>query len=122
MSRKLENCVLNVPVFAQYIAPKGELVPAPACHALFYYYTCAIQTYKEQIETIKLEQDRSAYNYFELYKSVALLYDVSPDAMQRYWPLVDRQARALGLTLLPKEARYRSPERGNSLIITHGTR
>lgn len=101
---------LNPPLFVGYMVPNGYLGTAPEEHALFYYYVHARKVYEDHVlnEPIVYEGDKDPeYNFRQLFESVAGLYDCNPDGMSRAWDVVDKQAIALGLPLLPMEYQYR---------------
>jgi hypothetical protein len=110
--------VLDPPVYRQYIQPHGWLTADVPCHALFHYYVTASEVWKSEKEAIKYEGDKSKVNLHQLWLSIAQLYGVDPNDMARYWPPVDLQAGALGLTKLPKGTdlgvNWRDPKRGLS--------
>ena len=100
-------------VWRSYESPKGFLSSDMACHALFFYASCAAGAYKDEKENIRYtidgKGDQTSFNYFQMWKSAAEVYGVSPDSMAAYWPAVNLQLMALGLTVLPDEPKYRSP-------------
>lgn len=109
------NVVLDPPIYTGYIAPGGFLDTSLACHALFHYFVTAASVYKREKEAIKYEGDKSRLNLHQLFLGIAGLYGVNPNDMPRYWPAVDLQAHALGLTKLPEfdlGVHWRDPRRG----------
>lgn len=100
----------DYPIFEQYNTPNGFLAPATACHALFWYALIARRAYEENVQGWAHQYEgnlSNTTNFRDMYLSVAFLYGVTPEEMQRYWPAVDMQFVALNLPQLPKEDRYR---------------
>lgn len=98
------------PLFVGYMYPNGYLGTQPEEHALFYYYVHARRIYEDNIlnSPIVYEGDKDPeWNFRQLFESVAGMYDCNPDSMSRAWDVVDKQAIALGLPLLPFEYQYR---------------
>lgn len=99
----------NMPSFNAYLVPVGFLIEDRACHALWYYYLIARQTYETHIhDPIVYEDDKDPeYNFKQLFTSVAKAYGVRPEVMCKFWKNVDFQCRTLELPLLPDEDKYR---------------
>lgn len=104
------------PTFPAYtILQGGHLPDRVACHALFYYYLVASRNYEKERAGIVLEGDPDpVFNYKTLYNSVAHLYGVTPEDMNKYWSAVDRQVLALGIPILPHFLRFH----GNEIITS----
>lgn len=100
----------RVPLYEGLVRPKGFLLPDLACHALFHYFNTAASNWKREKERILLEGERDMYNYHQLFLSIARMYAVDPNDMEKFWSVVDFQADVLGLTRLPAERKYRSPK------------
>ena len=103
-----------------YERPNGYLDPSPECHALFYYADKAASNWKDEREHIRMivdgKGDQTVFNYFQLWKTTAELYGADPDRMKNYWSAINMQRRALGLTVLPDEPKYRDPGRRHAAI------
>jgi hypothetical protein len=100
----------DCPVFKDYIIPNGFLTRDAACHALFYYAVLARRAYEENVEGWATQYEGNLSNttdFFQLYLSIAFMYGVTPEAMQRHWSNVDMQFTVLQIPALPKENRYR---------------
>lgn len=100
----------DCPVFKDYVVPNGYLNTDGACHALFYYAVLARRAYEDNVQGHALQLEgtvSNVTNFYQLYLSIAFMYGVTPEAMQRYWPAVDMQFFALQIPALPKENRYR---------------
>ena len=102
---------LEVPTYDQYSTDVGGyLSDHRASRALFHYYVTARAAYERIEDPIKVEQvgqyghvigEGTKHNFHQLFASVALIYNVEPEEMTKYWMEVDMQAGALGLPLLP---------------------
>lgn len=103
------NIKFTMPIFQQYLAPEGFLVRDKACHALFYYYLIAHNTYETHIkDVIVYEGDPDPqYNFKQMFSSAAACYGVQPEQMVQFWRNVDMQCDLLGLPILPDEERFR---------------
>ncbi len=100
----------QIPLFPGYMQPYGYLSPARECHALFYYYLCAMRVYENEIvgERIVYEGEQDPiYKFRNLFTSLAALYNVSSEKMAAYWDLVDAQADLMMFPRLPDEEKYR---------------
>lgn len=96
-------------IFTNYIQPRGYLTNEPATHACFYYAVCARRTFEDFTEENLMyegEKDHET-NYRQLFVSIAKLYNVKPEEMEKCWGLVDKQFDAASIPRLPNEARYR---------------
>lgn len=100
---------ITYPIFPQLTKPHGLLERDLACQALWFYFSCAMGNIKDLKETIRYEGDKSQFNFYNLYKSITAIYRVAGQDMQNFWPVIDAQARMMGLTLMPNEARFRAP-------------
>lgn len=100
----------HLPMFPDLQAPDGFLTRDKECHALWYYFSMAICNYKDEAEkTMRYEGDQTVFNYHQLFKSVATLYNVDPNKMQNFWPAIDLQCMKMKLTQLPRDDKYRKP-------------
>lgn len=102
--------VFDVPVFQDYVAPKGFLVNDIACHALFYYALTARGAYERWILewTLQYEGNETTVpNFRNMFENIATMYGVNPERMSKHWSSVDMQMIALNLPQLPDEERYR---------------
>jgi len=111
------NSQIQLALFPLYTNPHGYLEQDLACQALFFYYLNAQQTYEQRIkENLVYEAELdSGVNLEQSFLSIARLYNVQPENMASYWPLVDKQCKSLQLPLLPDTWNYRF----KSLIILH---
>ncbi|HFD32068.1 MAG TPA: hypothetical protein ENJ28_05070 [Gammaproteobacteria bacterium] len=110
---------IEAPIFDMYIMPYGFLTPDPIEHALFFYYVNARKVYEDFVlDTPIIMEDEAdiEYDFRSMFISTAALYDVSPEAMTKAWSVIDRQALALNLPLLPNEYQYRFTESPTVLI------
>ena len=97
-------------MYMDYIIPLGFLRPDVACHALWHYYITAVDNFKKEFDTLYYEGDPDpTFNYKQLFTSIAQMYDVRPEEMEKYWANVDMQCVSLHLTKLPDASRYRFP-------------
>lgn len=100
------NCI----IFEEYKIPFGFLDSAPETHALFWYFLNARKVYDGYFQKMEvvLEGDVDpATNFRQLFESIAFQYGVEPENMAKCWDLVDAQARALNMPVMPFENRYR---------------
>lgn len=103
-----------VQLFPGYMIPRGYLTTARETHALFYYYLCARQKYENEEGDHPLpvleghdDPDPSLAQYRQLFKSIARMYGVTPEAMAKAWDVVDKQCVKLRLPLMPDGEKYR---------------
>lgn len=96
------------PLYTAYLEPQGFLVQDHACHALWHYYVTALENFKDSRKQ-KYEGNRDTYNLEQLWRSIARLYTVNPNDMEKFWPLIDKQADLIQITKLPDEVAWRSP-------------
>lgn len=99
----------EMPRFFELEIPVGFLDPHPACHALWRYYLSARQTWETHVkDVIVLEGEKDpAYDFKQLFTSIAQAYGVQPEHMVKFWPNVDMQCVSLALPKLPDEDQYR---------------
>jgi len=96
------NHTVEVPLFPEYIIPNGGLSTHRESHGLFYYYLLAMQAMDTELNGIVYEGDKDPLqNYRQLFQSVARLYNVDPDAMNRAWPDVDKTCVMHNMPILP---------------------
>ena len=101
-------------LFMDLIVPAGFLTRELACHALWYYYLLARNTF-EHHDTINNAEHVNVYegepdpqvNYTQLIDNIARIYGTLPEYMVKFWPAVDLQADALHLPRLPDSPRFR---------------
>ena len=99
---------LEIPLFPDYIIPKGGLTNARESHALFYYYIQAMQMYDKEVNGIVYEGDKDPeFWYDKLFANIARLYGVRPDAMVQAWPSVDQTCDMHGMPMMPHGNKYR---------------
>lgn len=107
---KLGNAQLSLPIFGKYQTPFGFLTRDRACHALMYYSLTARRTYEEVVldqQIVYEGHDDMGANFRQMFESIAMLYDITPEEMAKHWPAVNMQFDALSLPQLPDEERYR---------------
>lgn len=105
-----KNTQLELIFFEEYVKPNGFLSWQVEEHALFYYYIHASQVYKKFfIDTPIVYEDEKdpEYNFEQLFKSVAALYNVQPEHMANAWEIIDKQCDLLNLIKLPKDNKFR---------------
>lgn len=109
MSNDKTEITFAVHLFVQYMWPNGGLNQHRETHALFYYYLLAKNAYDTmQAGMIAYEGDAdSGFNFEQLFKSVARMYGVEPEAMVKCWDLVDYTCFLNDLPKLPDETKYR---------------
>lgn len=99
-------------IFESLIIPEGFLDKDKACQALWYY----VYLTKEYIARIK-EEDTNTYegqlwpedlakDHRERFKSIALMYQTTPDKMEKFWSHVDMQCTAMGSPKIPEKYRF----------------
>ena len=109
---------VEVPLFPEYIIPNGGLTNDRTTHALFYYYILAMQAYDQEKNGIVYEGDKDPeFNYRQIFTSVAKLYGVAPEAMEKCWPSVDTTCHMHGMPMLPHDNKYRMI--GSHMIEVH---
>ena len=114
-----QGTIIEVPIFEQYIIPHGLLTPNPIEHALFFYYLNARRTYEEYvIDTPVLYEEDSdpAFDFEQLFTSIAALYGVKPEEMIQAWNVIDRQCDVLNLPKMPYDYQYRFTNQGRILV------
>lgn len=90
--------------FEPYLTPNGFLTKDLACHAMFYAYIIAQANVKEIQEKLFYDNEEDqVYNFRDLFKTIATIYNVDPDKMWNYKFLVEQQMRALFLKTIPAE-------------------
>ena len=97
-------------VFEEFVHPKGQLSWEMEAHALMFYYLNARRAYEiyEIGNPIVYEgEDDPRCDYHQLFVSIASLYNVDPNKMNNYWPMIDAQCISMGFPILPKESKYR---------------
>ena len=97
--------------YSNITAPRGLLSSDKACHALWNYYITMIRNSGSYLgsgildangEKISLTQEKlCVIDCYMLFKQVAKIYAVDPNAMFNYWQTVNMQAIALGLPAIP---------------------
>ena len=95
----------KIVLFMEYNLP-----PYRAAHALMFYYFHARKMYEE----VNL-QDRLVYegdpdpqaDYFSLFKSVAIRYNVTCEQMAKFWDSIDLACALNNMPRLPNEDRFR---------------
>ena len=105
-----EGFQVEITMFQDWVIPNGELDWAVETHALMFYNLNAYRTYDmyEINDPLIYEgEDDPRCNYKQLFESIAALYGVDPNAMNRRWPMIDNQCLIMGFPLLPKETKYR---------------
>lgn len=101
---------IEAPFFQQYIQPFGFLDKSPECHALWWYYVNARKTlskYYDKMEVVLEGEKDPEFNLEQLFTSIAFQYCVIPEHMAKCWDLVDAQAAALRMPLMPFGSKYR---------------
>lgn len=109
--RSKMTIIMFPPVFGAYTVPNGALLPDMACQALWYYNLIGRNAYEENDLGHGIQYEHVPFtnrtDFLQLITSVADLYGVSIDAMIKFWPAVDLQARHSGIPTLPELERYR---------------
>ncbi len=114
MPDKKYNIIFDPPLFLGYMQPNGYLDQHRESHGLFYYNLIARNAYEKHIsDSLKVEGELEVSpNFRNIFKSVATLYGVQPEAMAKCWDMVDAQCRILKIPALPNEERYRFDRAG----------
>lgn len=100
--------VRELPLFPDYVIPKGGLTNDRVTHALFYYYILAMQMYDQEQNGVVYEGDKDPeFLYSQVFRSVADLYDVSREAMAQAWASVDLTCAMHQMPKMPHGAKYR---------------
>lgn len=88
--------------FEELCAPNGFLQHDPACYALWYYYVNVSEAVDRLLskDAILYEDQNVETNFFELFKSVAIMYGVMPERMIQFWRNVDMTARMKGYPVI----------------------
>lgn len=109
----------GLPTFTDLLRVNGGcLEDAPECLALFYYSQLCLKAIEQQRTGIQYEGMKdNEYHYVRVYKMVAALYTADVETMVNYWPLVDKQSRLCGLSLVPTEYKYRHVFGHGGLLI-----
>lgn len=90
-------------LFTDYLPPQGFLPRELAAHACWYYYVCCEATHaivgKSTDDQIVLEGEPWHDKHYDNQRmAITMVYDLeSPNEIDRFWPAVRLQARALGL-------------------------
>lgn len=97
-------------IFTPFIYPDGMLDQDMACHALWFYYLNAMDTYENQIrDQIVYEGDPDPeLNFMQIFSSAALIYGVEPERMLKFWGNVDAQAKKLNYPELMERYKFKS--------------
>lgn len=119
--------VTYAPKFLEFNPPNGWLSPEPECHALFYY----VILIKQQIEADKNSGHRyedefypfKIGNWYQLFTSIAKLYGVNPEHMNKFWKNIDMQCFLMGSPKLPEKYRFDHIHeiKTTSIIIPEGS-
>lgn len=100
---------LEYMIFEDQIEPKGYLTRDKRAHACWYYFVLATKNRADvgkgpESQTIVVpSHDEGSVlwmdkRYAQIARSVAMLYGLnSPDDFTGYWPLVEKEARRLGI-------------------------
>lgn len=94
--------------FPEHTHPLGFLPDTPAAHALWYFYVCAQKRWEEarkstdeqiiQYDSWSSEVPLWMRAHFdEQRRTIAEMYGVAQDEMQRYWEAVELEAARRGL-------------------------
>jgi len=101
---------LAPPRFPDYMQPNGGLNSHRETHALFYYYLLAKKNLETRENQIVYEGDVDpVFGFRSLFKSIAVLYNVEPEAMQKCWKEVDYTCHLNNLPKFPVGNAYRYP-------------
>lgn len=109
VQRKIEtpvgDIIMQVHYYDQYLVSNGGALPLDiAAHALFHYSMVASNAYYQAynsnflVEESKRSPTFTLANAKQLFESIANWYGIHPRGMQNYWPAVEAQRRALGLS------------------------
>ncbi len=83
--------------FNDKLPPRGFLIDDSGCHALYYYSIVARRVQEANSNDPNLQQIRyegdldETVNFKQLFLSVAKMYGVEPERMERFWKNVDAQ-------------------------------
>jgi len=110
--RQFKRIQMQYQMFTEYEQPNGFLTRDRACHALMYYALTARKAYEDIDLGYEIQYDDpnvlwNRANYRQMFTSIAMLYDVEPEQMARFWDCIDMQFFALDLPTLPNEDQYR---------------
>ena len=115
--KDFESCTLEPPLFLKYMFPNGGLNQHRATHALFYYFLLARKAWEEEKGGIVYEDDpEPIFDYLQLFKTIARLYGVEPEEMEKCWYEVDYTCFINDLPKLPKNTRLRHYT-GSAIIL-----
>lgn len=95
-------------MFPEQTVPVGALAPTNACQALWRYYI-TMQALLREYRKPRLEGDKFELQPQKTMRGVAKLYNVTPDEMIRYWPLVDMQCDLMLQRRMEPEYRFDKP-------------
>lgn len=115
----------NVILFPNYMLPHGGLTQDRESHALFFYFLHARKMYEEcNLETrLVYEGDKDpAADFYALFKSVAIRYNVNPEKMAKFWPHVDYTCQLHSMPKLPDERRFRCDFKPEEIITNANTK
>ena len=93
----------------------GLLEHSPECYALWWYYGTAYNVYVHRVRDKILYEGEAEpnTNFKQLFNNIARAYGVEPEAMIRYWPVIDAECGRQMLPLMPVGYRFDKP-----IIIT----
>lgn len=108
MQNPLAGLKVTPPIFERYMQPFGGLNAERETHALFYYYLLARKNWEDEIGGIVYEGSPDPiFAYLQLFKSIANLYGVEPEAMEKCWSEVDYTCAMHDLPKLPETSKLR---------------
>lgn len=83
--------------FNSLTTPNGWLDPHPACQGLWYYTLLIKGQRLEELDPMQYDDvwPPRVQHAKELFKSIAMMYGVSPETMLKFWPRVDMQCVAM---------------------------
>jgi len=111
---QLNKMNFTPPLFVNYMQPNGGLTRDRETHALFYYYLLAKKNLETRETQLVYEGDTDpVFAFRNLFKSIAILYGVRPEHMQKCWPEVDYTCHLNNLPKFPKGNAYRYPRIGD---------
>lgn len=91
----------------------GKLPKAMPAHALFYFTMLVEKSVMPADNALVVEGSPDPVtNTRNLFKSVAMMYNIKPSSMERYWIEVNLQRKQLGMQRIPEQYQL-----GNMLVI-----
>lgn len=89
----------------------GRLPRDIEAHALWHYFCVASLAFRTSRENLVEDSELSvSFKPDQIFRSIAQQYQVSPTTMGNYWPIIEIQRIALGLTNdddIPTQFKYR---------------